>query len=64
MSDELRDQLTELGQRLTALEGERQQAMAKVGALVREHRDDIPLRQIAQLTNLSRTTIYKMLEGR
>lgn len=63
MSDELRGELAELGRRLTALEAERQEAMEQIGALVRQHRDDIPLRQVAQLTNLSRTTVYKMLDG-
>lgn len=62
MSDDPLARLQVLGARLEQLEADRKEAMAEVRAIVREHRDDVPIRQMGIAAGLTRKTVYKMLE--
>lgn len=63
MSEDMRAQLTEVGRRIEQAERDRAQAIADLAALARKaDAEDFPLRQVALLAGVSRTTVYKMLE--
>lgn len=59
--EELEGQLAEAGRELHASETAREQALAKIATLARQAHGVVPIAQIAELTNVSRPTVYKML---
>jgi len=61
MDDRLREALATLGQRIEVAEYERRIAVDEVRALVAEHRGDLPLAHVAELTLLPQPTLAAML---
>ena len=61
---DVREQLEAAGRRLRAAEDARAAAMAEIVDLARRAQAaDVPIRQIALLSGVTRPTVYRMLEG-
>jgi Mn-dependent DtxR family transcriptional regulator len=59
--EDLIERLTRAGQAYAAADAAREEALAVVGALAREAHGTVSIAQIAELGNVSRPTVYKML---
>ncbi len=60
--DEPRAELEAAGRRLAAADEERAAAMAEVTRLARLAKGELPIRQIAIVTGVTRQTVYTMLD--
>ncbi|KRB73093.1 hypothetical protein ASE01_20165 [Nocardioides sp. Root190] len=60
--EEARQLLQQIGAGFAKAEGERQLAMQRLQVSIRAFADVVPISQIAELTGLSRPTVYKVLE--
>lgn len=63
MDDRLREALATLGQRIEVAEYERRIAVDEVRALVSQHRADLAIPRVAELTLLPQPTLAAMVEG-
>ncbi|MCF6378108.1 hypothetical protein L2K70_10890 [Nocardioides KLBMP 9356] len=64
MSDELREELVTLGQRIALAELERADAVARVADLWRRHREVLPIEEVATWSTLSHRELAALGEGR
>ena len=63
LTDELREELVTLGQRIVFAEFERDAAVARVADLWRQHRDALSIEDVGRWTTLSHSELALLPEG-